>query len=240
MGTLGMPTDYSGRSLANRAGFEIPYRKNSLDPLPSQRLLSRAGQQICEYQARLTQAILSGDGGDTRRSRDGGFNEFLRKGTVAQSAGNSEYEYSRTPLSRMAKFSEFHPHCQRIVCDPSKRARMQMARKAAPSNATKPLQSHLAITNAKSSGFFVRYREVLNEIPYSENRLYGSRGVNSQRTPSSPPQSQPRMSSGVKTFRVSYGLERNTISSLRLLYSALSVFKLSLSLVGTQEGKAGN
>ncbi|RPA96620.1 hypothetical protein L873DRAFT_1845225 [Choiromyces venosus 120613-1] len=35
--------------------------------------------------------------------------------------------------------------------------------------------SHLAITNAKSSGFFVRYREVLNEIPYSENRLYGSR-----------------------------------------------------------------
>ena len=37
------------------------------------------------------------------------------------------------------------------------------------------IQSHLAMMNAKNSGFFLRYSKVLEEIPYSEDNLYGSR-----------------------------------------------------------------
>ena len=44
------------------------------------------------------------------------------------------------------------------------------------------VQSHPAIRNAKSSGFFVHYGEVLEEIPYSEDNFYESRGTNSQWT----------------------------------------------------------
>ena len=43
------------------------------------------------------------------------------------------------------------------------------------------VQSHLVIMKAKSSGSFVRYSEVSEEIPYSEVCLHGSRGVNFQK-----------------------------------------------------------
>jgi len=42
---------------------------------------------------------------------------------------------------------------------------------------TVPVQSHPTITKAKNWEFFVRYSEILEEIPYSEGHLYGSRGV---------------------------------------------------------------
>lgn len=43
------------------------------------------------------------------------------------------------------------------------------------------IQSHLVIRNGKSSGLFLRYREVSEEILYSKDRLHGGKGVNSPR-----------------------------------------------------------
>jgi len=42
------------------------------------------------------------------------------------------------------------------------------------------IQSHLVIRNGKSSVFFVRYGEVLEEILYSKDCLYGGKGINSR------------------------------------------------------------
>ena len=48
-------------------------------------------------------------------------------------------------------------------------------------SASSRLQSHPAIRNVRGSGFFVRYREVLEEIPYREENWHESRDANSPR-----------------------------------------------------------